>query len=47
MNTRRLADRAMRRAFRVGAWFFRGRYQLLSRLIGLRPEGDDSPRAHC
>ena len=37
-----LWDGFLRRALLVSAWFFRGRYVLLSSVFGLQPEGDDS-----
>ncbi len=37
----RFIDETFARVYRVQAWFFRGRYQLLAGLLGLRPEGDE------
>ncbi|CAA9265970.1 MAG: hypothetical protein AVDCRST_MAG77-2907 [uncultured Chloroflexi bacterium] len=40
-NRRRIDDAAVR-LYRLQAWFFRGRYQLLAGVLGLQPEGDES-----
>ena len=40
-----LWEEVFRRAHTFSAWYFRGRYLLLSRVFGLEPEGDEtSPR---
>lgn len=44
-RTYRLIEQVSARVYRLQAWFFRGRYQVLSGLLGLQPEGDErSPR---